>query len=29
MKGISCGILRHEPVSDIGFNDFGHGRCHL
>ena len=29
MNGVSRGVLWHQPVSNIGFNDFGHGRCHL
>jgi len=29
VKGVSSGILGHEPVPDIGFNDLGDGRHHL
>lgn len=29
MKGISCRILGHEALSDIGINDFSYGRCRL
>jgi len=29
MKGVPCRAFLHEPVPDIGFNDFGDGRRHL